>query len=502
MSLAALRQQLAAVIAPQLPPGRGNGVSTGIAALDAALSDGGLPCGRLTEIVGRRGSGKTTLVREIVAQALADKRWVAYIDAGRTLAPADWASLAATDRLWIVRPPPPPATPSGNSPGNSPGNSTSARVPVAHAPWCADVLLRSGAFGLVVLDGGGALAPGVAIRLTRLARESNAAFVVLREEEEEHEGDSAPARGARRGSRPERRRGSGSGLVGGAVRLRVRRQERQHPGAPREVREQRRDVAGSAGTAGTARTAGAALTDRRWESLGRRLGKVRDDPGTGTSIRAAAPPVPCPATYEKHHRGSSPGRGAAPHAPKGGAQKHGEGDGPSSGPSPGPSPGPSGGTSHVWGGPPLVLQVSVEKGGTHHVVEVACAIAVARRMCTDSQVPDRRGVATRNRRGDRVAPPGAGERHATPAADGGRGLAASVDGAGGGGGGTLAPKRRCATPAIGRDEFLLAPSSSAGDGWGAGAREHASAGRPPSIITTGARRKPARPDPSRGSGDA
>ncbi len=205
MSLAALRQQLAAVIAPQLPSGAGDGVSTGIAALDAALSDGGLPCGRLTEIVGQRGSGKTTLVREIVAQALADKRWVAYIDAGRTLAPADWASLAASGRLWIVRPPPPPpppplptsaspsraagrrsdgssppspsprqgersAEPSSASPrqgersaepssGASPGG-TEERSPVAHGAWCADVLLRSGAFGLVVLDGGGALAPG------------------------------------------------------------------------------------------------------------------------------------------------------------------------------------------------------------------------------------------------------------------------------------------------------------------------------------------------------
>ena len=131
MSLAALRQQLAAVIAPQLPSVPGSGVSTGIAALDAALSDGGLPCGRLTEIVGRRGSGKTTLVRAIVAQALADQRWVAYIDAGRTLAPADWAALATTERLWIVRPPVAPPSPphrtgdGGRGTGGKPNKSRS-----------------------------------------------------------------------------------------------------------------------------------------------------------------------------------------------------------------------------------------------------------------------------------------------------------------------------------------------------------------------------------------
>jgi len=459
-SLAALRQQLAAIVAPvpQHAPGTGGGVSTGIAALDAALSDGGLPCGRLTEIVGPRGSGKTTLVREIVAQALADKRWVAYIDAARTLAPADWASLATTDRLWIVRPPSSGTGDGGRGTGGSPPPGDRPHTP---GPWCADVLLRSGAFGLVVLDGAEALAPGVAVRLTRLARESHAAFVVMRDEEDpdaRHERPSAPgsSRGTKRGlQRDSARAHRTGGVIGGAVRLRVQRQERQ--------REQRQPP--------TDPRSASHHPDARWASLGTRLAGVQDRASRKTS-------------YGLQDRGSPAPLAASPNA--------------SLIPRP-PSPVPR---------PQFVLQVSVEKGGTHHVVEVACAIAVARRMCTDSQVPDRRGVATRNRRGDRVAPHGAGERNTTPPPDGGRGLAAPVDarnasgsGNGNGNGGTLAPKRRFATPAIGRDEFLLAPSSSApgGSEWEGSERERP---RPPvrraRVIGTGAPRKSPRPDPVHG----
>ena len=115
------------------------------------------------------------LVREIVARALDDKRWVAYIDTARTLAPADWASLATTERLWIVRPPT-DGTAAPPVPTASTASRTAPSESGAHGPWCADVLLRSGAFGLVVLDGSGPLTHSIAVRLTRLARESNAAM--------------------------------------------------------------------------------------------------------------------------------------------------------------------------------------------------------------------------------------------------------------------------------------------------------------------------------------
>jgi len=148
---------------------------TGVEALDTGLAGGGLPRGRLTEVIGARGSGKATLLRQIVEQTLSNAGWVACIDAMRTLAPRDWAHLGDGEGLWMIRP----------------------RDPT-RAAWCADVLLRCGAFALVVIDSAPVLSRGVAVRLTRLARETGAALIIAGEE------------------------GSGS-LVGGAVRLHVQR---------------------------------------------------------------------------------------------------------------------------------------------------------------------------------------------------------------------------------------------------------------------------------------
>ncbi|MBI2408313.1 MAG: hypothetical protein HYV19_08460 [Gemmatimonadetes bacterium] len=154
MSIAVLRQQLAEIVEgarPVMP-----GLPTGLAALDAVLPGHGLPRGRLTEIAGAPGSGRTTIARQLVAATLHAGWWVAYVDASRTLAPRDWAALGAHDGLWVVRPDDP-----------------------QRGAWCADVLLRSGAFGLVILDGAPALSRPVTVRLVRLARASDAAFVLL-----------------------------------------------------------------------------------------------------------------------------------------------------------------------------------------------------------------------------------------------------------------------------------------------------------------------------------
>jgi energy-coupling factor transporter ATP-binding protein EcfA2 len=158
MSLALLRQHLSEIVAGTAPGTPG--LTTGITALDSALPNRGLPRGRLTELVGTPGSGKTTLVRRIAERTIHDGGSVAYIDATCTLAPRDWAHVGATtnghDGLWVVRPDAP-----------------------TRGAWCADVLLRSGAFSLVVLDGAPMLPRAVAVRLTHLARESDAALLVL-----------------------------------------------------------------------------------------------------------------------------------------------------------------------------------------------------------------------------------------------------------------------------------------------------------------------------------
>ena len=179
-ALATLRRRIADVERGDVRPAFG--FATGVAALDAALhATGGVPRGRLTELLGVDGSGTTTLARRLVARALADGAWVAYVDATRTLAPRDWAGLGrrstamadgtapvtgtagvdpslrdTRERLWVVRPP-----------------------DAARAAWCADVLLRSGGFSLVVVDGAPVLSRAVALRLLQLARDADAALVLL-----------------------------------------------------------------------------------------------------------------------------------------------------------------------------------------------------------------------------------------------------------------------------------------------------------------------------------
>ncbi|MBC7791585.1 MAG: hypothetical protein H7Z74_16690, partial [Anaerolineae bacterium] len=182
-ALATLKKNLADLV-PVSPTGSDiTGLASGIDALDSALPSRGIPMGRLTELLGARGSGKTTFLRHLVQVTLGKGLWVAYVDASRSLAPRDWAGLdeeASAIRnpqsaihqppsairglqsdlgLWIIRP-------------TSPSKGT----------WAADVLLRSGAFALVVLDGTPPLSRSVAVRLTRLARSAGAALVVTGEE--------------------------------------------------------------------------------------------------------------------------------------------------------------------------------------------------------------------------------------------------------------------------------------------------------------------------------
>lgn len=154
--LQVLREQLAAVVAGT--PSTNPGLPTGVRGLDLALPGGGLPRGRITELLAPAGLGKTTLARAVASSTLKAGHAVAWVDATRTLDPRDWVQVDATgrDALWVVRP-----------------------ADAAKAAWCADLILRTGAFALVVLDGAPVLPRNIAVRLSQLARDADASLLLL-----------------------------------------------------------------------------------------------------------------------------------------------------------------------------------------------------------------------------------------------------------------------------------------------------------------------------------
>lgn len=133
-------------------------VPTGVTPLDELLPRGGLPRGEGTEWLGPRSCGKTALLRMALLRLRSAGEPVALVDTARTLYAPDWETSGAEEGFfWVVRPP-----------------------REDEAPWCADLLLRSGAFGAVALVSGEerpALERKVAVRLQRLAQEAGAVFV-------------------------------------------------------------------------------------------------------------------------------------------------------------------------------------------------------------------------------------------------------------------------------------------------------------------------------------
>ena len=112
-------------------------ISTGSLALDIALGVGGLPRGRIVEIYGPEASGKTTLALHAVASAQRSGGEAAFIDAEHALDPSYARKLGVnTDNLLISQPD------SGEQ-----------------ALEIADVLVRSGALDVVVVDSVAALVP-------------------------------------------------------------------------------------------------------------------------------------------------------------------------------------------------------------------------------------------------------------------------------------------------------------------------------------------------------
>src|SRR6266508_315722 len=80
-------------------------ISTGSLALDAALGVGGVPRGRITEVYGPDGAGKTTLALSVIAQAQQVGGTACFIDTEHALDLA-WATTVGIDleRLVLCRP--------------------------------------------------------------------------------------------------------------------------------------------------------------------------------------------------------------------------------------------------------------------------------------------------------------------------------------------------------------------------------------------------------------
>jgi recombination protein RecA len=112
-------------------------VSTGAMALDLALGVGGLPRGRVVEIYGPESSGKSTLAMHVVAEAQRNGGICAYIDAEHAMDPVYARAIGVDiDELLISQP------------------DTGEQ-----ALEIVDMLIRSGALDVVVIDSVAALTP-------------------------------------------------------------------------------------------------------------------------------------------------------------------------------------------------------------------------------------------------------------------------------------------------------------------------------------------------------
>ena len=112
-------------------------ISTGAMSLDLALGIGGLPRGRVVEVYGPESSGKSTLAMHVVAEAQRNGGVAAYVDAEHAMDPVYAKAIGVDiDELLISQP------------------DTGEQ-----ALEIADLLIRSGALDVLVVDSVAALTP-------------------------------------------------------------------------------------------------------------------------------------------------------------------------------------------------------------------------------------------------------------------------------------------------------------------------------------------------------
>jgi hypothetical protein len=162
-------------------------LSSGLAPLDA-LIDGGIPRGRISEITGRAGSGKTSIAASFAAFATRRGEVAAWLDASGAFDPQSMAAAGVelARMLWA-------------SMKTTKTTTTASRMARATLPYArfaagplarhqsaivkaAELVLEAGGFGLVVVDFGEApraLAHASALRIARAAERSGAAVIAI-----------------------------------------------------------------------------------------------------------------------------------------------------------------------------------------------------------------------------------------------------------------------------------------------------------------------------------
>ena len=112
-------------------------ISTGSLGLDIALGAGGLPMGRIIEVYGPESSGKTTLTLEVIAEAQRNGKICAFVDAEHALDPIYAEKLGVNINELLV---------------SQPDTGEQALE-------ICDMLTRSGAVDVIVVDSVAALTP-------------------------------------------------------------------------------------------------------------------------------------------------------------------------------------------------------------------------------------------------------------------------------------------------------------------------------------------------------
>src|ERR1700722_2811478 len=156
-------------------------LSSGLAPLDA-LIDGGIPRGRISEITGRAGSGKTSIAASFAAFATRRGEVAAWLDASGSFDPESMAAAGVELRrmLWA----------------SMKSASQLARATLPHSRFAAgplarhqsaivkaaELVLEAGGFGLVVVDFGEApraLTYASSLRIAHAAERSGAAVIAI-----------------------------------------------------------------------------------------------------------------------------------------------------------------------------------------------------------------------------------------------------------------------------------------------------------------------------------